>query len=138
MDPLRQRIGILLIVGILCMLSTSGVIIAFRYLGDMEVHLYVSNQSVYDDPARIEVSMDGEAVFDGDCAYLTSHNWILTEFGSDKGSHEIVARSSHYNETALTIFSSYEDVWIVVDYFNQGFGGGRFEFSVMHKEPSFG
>jgi hypothetical protein len=121
---------------ILASIVLAGSIVVHRYIGEIEVHVYVSNQSEIDDPANITVRIDGEERFARPCDHENGHNWIRFDLDLSKGSHEIEASSGRGLEGSKE-FSSAKELWIVVNYFYDGSGDGRFEISILHDPPLF-
>ena len=98
-------------------------------VSDPNVHVYTSNQSFDDPTADLLVTIDGEAVFDGEAKVESQHNWMLREAKLAPGSHTLVAleRETGARDSRSFSFRAGEERWIVVDYWNpmrQGSGEG--------------
>lgn len=87
---------------------------------DPNVHVYTSNQSFDDPTADLLVSIDGEAVFDGEAKVEGQHNWMLREAKLVPGIHRIEALERDNGARASKTFflPAGEERWIVVDYWN--------------------
>lgn len=93
-----------------------------------EVKLWLSNQSVTDDPVAVSIVIDGEPAFDADLEVKGQHNWIPWEIGGlNPGAHTITARSDTGAEfTGTFTLPAGEARWVVLDYwYSPGDAEGR-------------
>ncbi|GAB3264396.1 hypothetical protein [Arthrobacter pigmenti] len=79
---------------------------AVRLVGAAEVDLllYVSNQSFDDEDVRITVTIDGVTVVDGDFHVEDQHNWVSFPLRLRSGVHEITAETN----SGATLRKSFE------------------------------
>ena len=122
-----KKIILASIVTIIVILAIIGAIIIFQNIGDVEVHLYVSNQSFDDNPVNITIKIDGKERFNRECRVDGQHNWTLVEFKLSKGSHWIKAIENDHGIEKKVSFSVHNEVWIVVDYWY---------YSTLHYNPT--
>lgn len=91
---------------------------------EAQLHLWVSNQSFLDDPARITVRIDGIEVVDRDFLVEGQHSWSLFPLALPAGEHDlrvVAADGTTLSERFRTRAGATR--YAVADYFH--YAGGR-------------
>ena len=83
---------------------------------ELNVTLYVSNQSFVIDPVDITVLIEGEIVVDDEFLVLGQHNWIEFPLAYPPGTYELIARSTIGDTELVTEFTVDERFYMVVDF----------------------
>jgi len=116
---MKKWIKIIILISIIFVLIIACVgtlLYYYFYIGNVTVHLYVSNQSFADPSVNLTVTIDGVEKFSKQCWVDDQHNWSHIEFELSKGKHTIEVNENDHNIINERKFSVHDDLWIVVDY----------------------
>lgn len=113
---------------------------AVRVVGEDEaqLHLWVSNQSFIDDPARITVTIDGIEVVDQEFDVEGQHNWQLFPIALPAGEHRLEVVAGDGTTLAETFRTRAERPrYAVVDYFHYEEDGPQVSWMVQDDPVAF-
>ena len=125
----RKHITIAVLLMII--LATIG-IGSFVFSQDVEIVIYVSNQSFEKDPADIKVYIDGNLKIEDEYHVRSAHNWTRYTFSVNFGRHEIKVVCE--NNSLKTV----EDSWftskryVVINHFTE-----LIDIQIMDNQPEF-
>jgi hypothetical protein len=112
----NTKIVFALIIIIIIILGIIGVTYYIINMGEVKVHLYVSNQSFEDASTNITITIDKEEQFKDQCWVNSQHNWTLTELTLSKGDHKFQAYESVHDISFSKTVEILNEKWIVIEY----------------------